>query len=226
MFYMTECNATAKQSPVKDQADASGDFRGFEPLGQIKDMAEFEAHRNEVWQTAATVCETYEELINAARRTFAGVPVNQPAEIAPVRLIIDPVSAVKLSTISGGGYILDSQLKLRFENSSGKVAIAKSLRFDLIERNGSSECLVPIPEMGHYVFKDNTSNTVRFRDLPIPENVTEWYMNAKHALPNRIGPYQLNDRYFVRLTLEVLGLPKQTIDVEVDWVRAIRALTP
>lgn len=206
------------------RSTAGGDLRGFEPLEQ--NTAEKEEHQNEVWEKATKVCTVYGELIDAARRTFAGVPVTQPAEIAPVRLIIDPASVVKLSTISGGGYILDSQLKLRFENSGGKVAIAKSLHFDLIERTGSSERVVPIPEVAHYILKDRTSNVVRFRDLPIPENVTEWYINAKHALPSRIGPYRLNDRYFVRLTLEVLGLPQQTIDVEVDWVRAIRALTP
>jgi hypothetical protein len=206
------------------RSTAGGDLRGFEPLEQ--NTAEKEEHENEVWEKATEVCTVYGELIDAACRTFAGVPVIQSAEIAPINLSIDPASVVKLSTISGGGYILDSQLKLRFENSSGKVAIAKSLHFDLIERCGSSECVVPVPEVSHYLLKDKTSNAVRLRDLPIPENVTEWYMNAKYALPSRIGPYRLNDRYFVRLTLEVLGLRQQTIDFEVDWVRAIRALTP
>ena len=66
-----------KLSPASEYA------RGFTPLGHITDMDEHESHRNEVWDTATKVCDTYNELITSARQRFSGIkvtPINQNSD--------------------------------------------------------------------------------------------------------------------------------------------------
>ncbi len=70
----------SKLIPVRDQtAMSGGDFRVFEPAGS-KDTVEVS---NDVQEKAKLVCSTYEELVNAARRTFAGIAVSQPPAPIP-----------------------------------------------------------------------------------------------------------------------------------------------
>jgi hypothetical protein len=58
--------------------------RGFSPLGKIEDMAAFEAHRNNTYEAAQTVCEVYGDLILTAQRIFAGVaPTRQGRSDSP-----------------------------------------------------------------------------------------------------------------------------------------------
>jgi hypothetical protein len=68
-----------KLSPTNEEA------RGFTPLGPITDMAEHEAHRNEVWETATQVCKTYDELVTSARQRFSGI------KVTPISQNSDPV---------------------------------------------------------------------------------------------------------------------------------------
>ena len=43
------------------------------PLGPVADMTEREARRNEVWETAGKLCDTYVELVTTSRQRFAGI---------------------------------------------------------------------------------------------------------------------------------------------------------
>ena len=58
-----------------EQLTEDGRARGFSPLGRIEDMTEFEAHRNEAFEAAKGVCDSYDDLVLTARRKFEPRPV-------------------------------------------------------------------------------------------------------------------------------------------------------
>lgn len=70
------------------------DARGFSPLGKIGDIAEFEGHRNEVYEAAGSVCTLYDDLVLTARRKFAGIELpnaGTPPSLPEISLTIDDI---------------------------------------------------------------------------------------------------------------------------------------
>jgi hypothetical protein len=64
-----------------------GDARGFSPIGQISDMAEFEGHRNEVYEAARRVCTLYDDLVLTARRKSAGIIAPPSSQIRRPKVV-------------------------------------------------------------------------------------------------------------------------------------------
>jgi hypothetical protein len=62
-------------------------FLAFEPVERSDDAKK--DRQEKVWQKATEACATYDKLIDAARRTFAGLPVVQPVSDLPLTNIAE-----------------------------------------------------------------------------------------------------------------------------------------
>ncbi|HEY4365146.1 MAG TPA: hypothetical protein VGN17_29560 [Bryobacteraceae bacterium] len=151
--------------------------------------------------------------------------VLQDARHKPVQVMsLRPGSRVKIWPSKNHEYQLRSELLLRFENTSGKPLIARSLGLELIRSRWFLRRRVPIQQLSQGILAGKGSDFVPVSDLSIAEMVSKWDVVSLHTLP--MDPSLLDRSYSVRLVLSIVGESEQIVTVPVDWSLAIRTVDP
>jgi hypothetical protein len=122
------------------------------------------------------------------------------------------------------GYLISSELILRFENTSGRDVLIRFIRCELIHRRWLREQLVPTTELLNTFIDKGT--LVKTADIPLSKPITELICWMRHLLPEGINPSMLDTHYSLRFTLGLIGRADQVVEQPVNWSKAIRVLDP
>jgi hypothetical protein len=133
-------------------------------------------------------------------------------------------SLFKITVGVEGGYLISSELILRFENISGGDVIIRFMRCELVRRRWLREQVVPTTELLNKFIDKQT--LVQTADIPLSEPITQLLCWMRHLLPEHVHPSTLDRHYSLRFTLGLIGRPDQVVEQPVNWSKAIRVLDP
>jgi hypothetical protein len=124
--------------------------------------------------------------------------------------------------VAGLEYLVNCRFILKFENSATETT-ATELRLALMRRRWLRETPIPLTVIGIHHYEKTIIN--EFRDVVIPSQVSYRDIWTIHGLGN-LNPSELNRNYFLRVIVKTVGRSEQSLDWDVPWDRAIKALDP
>jgi hypothetical protein len=146
-------------------------------------------------------------------------------DISDFEWIVKPTSRMKLASAPGGGWKLDAYLSLGFRNSTAVEVILKSFKIDLIHKAILHERIVDTEHIAAVMLNEG-GNLVKIEDITIRSRVTELQIMTHNRLPPGLNPSDLDRRYQMRITLDIVGYPNHIIDWSIRWSQAILSLDP